>query len=314
MASIRSLRPLLFALALPLVACGGGDDDGDVQATGPHYTYVASQVLVPTNTNVARDYGLDLNGDKTVDNALGMVLATLGGRGLDVQSTIKGAVDEGDIILLVDFQSDSFTSSAGAGFSVKLGQDPTPPACNGSADTVCGNHLKGTGTFTVSANSPNNAAVTGKIVGGTFTGGPGDIALQIALGGTMAIQLDLIGARVKATGITENGMTEVILAGALPEADLEAKVIPAIHSQIAPLVMRDCTMPTTPPGCGCTGVGKTVVDLFDTNPKDCTVSLQELTTNALIVSLLAPDVTIDGVDALSLGVKAVAVKGTFPTN
>jgi hypothetical protein len=47
-------------------------------------------------------------------------------------------------------------------------------------------------------------------------------------------------------------------------------------------------------------------------PKDCAVSIDEIKNNNVIMSLLAPDVKIDGVDALSLGVKATAVKGSFP--
>ncbi len=318
---MASLRPILFAiaalpLALSLVACGGGDD-GASQPEGPHYTYVASQVFVPTNNNQAREFGLDLNDDQTVDNQLGMVLGTLAGQGFAVQVTIDEAVATGSIILLQDFQTSSFSSTTGAGLSIKLGDKATamPAPCTNPADVAtCGKHLAGTGVFTVAAGSPDNAAVAGKIAGGTFTGGPGNIALQIALGGTMAIRLDLIGARAKATGISETGMDSVILAGALTKEDLDTKVIPAIHQQILPIITRDCTN-TTPPDCGCMSgsTGKTVLGLFDSMPKDCMVTVDEIKNNTLIQSLLAPDVTIDGKMALSLGIKVKAVKATFPT-
>ena len=52
------------------------------------------------------------------------------------------------------------------------------------------------------------------------------ISLQIALGGTEAIQLDLIGARAKASGISDAKIDSVILGGALTEEDLNTKVIP----------------------------------------------------------------------------------------
>jgi hypothetical protein len=263
-----------------------------------------------------------------------MVLGTLAGQGFDVQGTIDKAIAEGDIILLVDFQSASFTSTSAAGVTIKLGDMEMPPACgttpeeylcklaNGmeckSTDTGCtcsgcGKHLTGTGTFTLDPNSPPNAGVSGKIIGGTFTGGPGDISLKIALGGTEGISLDLIGARGKATGISENGMESLILAGALTKSDLDNKVIPAIHMQIEPIITRDCPTPTAA-DCGCMSgsTGKTILNLFDTNPKNCAVTVDEIKTNTLIQSLLAPDVKIDGQDALSLGVKTTAVKATFP--
>lgn len=309
---MASIRPLLFALSLPLVACGG--DDGEIVPEGPHHTYVVSEAFVPTTNNEAREYGLDLNGDKNPDNQLGMVFTTLASQGFDIQGAIKDAVAQGDIILLVDFQSSSFTSTTAAGLAVKLGTNPNPAPCTDAADTVCGKHLKGTGTFEIAAGSPENAAVAGKIVGGTFTGGPGNIALEIALGSTEPLRLDLIGARAKATGIKEDGIDSVIVAGALTQSDLDTKVIPEIHRQIEPLISSDCTS-QTPPDCGCPdgSTGKTILGLFDTSPKDCKVSIDEIRENSIIKTLLAPDVTIDGKKALSLGIKVKAVKGTFPT-
>ena len=61
--------------------------------------------------------------------------------------------------------------------------------------------------------------------------------------------------------------------------------------------------------------GKTVLDLFDGDitgtTKDCAVSIDEIKGNSLIQSLLAPDVTIDGKMALSLGIKVEAVHATY---
>ncbi|HEU0029135.1 MAG TPA: hypothetical protein VFQ53_00790 [Kofleriaceae bacterium] len=298
-----------------LVGCGGGDDGVD-PPSGPHYTYVANKASVPTNNTQARDFGLDLNGDGQVDNQLGMVLGTLAGQGFEVQGAVDEAVLNGSIILLLDFQTPSFSSTTGAGLQVKLGATPMPAPCTNPDDiTTCGQHLKGTGTFTIAAGSPQNAGVSGKIAGGVFTGGPGDISLQIALGGANPIQLDLIGARAKGTELSETALGKVTLAGALTQNDLDTKVIPAVQAQLPPLIMRDCTMLTAPPDCGClaNSTGKTILGLFDTTPKDCMVTVEEIKTNSLIQSLLAPDVTIDGVEALSLGIQVTTVKGTFPT-
>ena len=332
---MASIRLLFVALVLPLVACGGGGEDQPTPE-GPHYGYAASRLFVPTNNNQAREYGLDLNNDKTVDNQLGMVLGTLAGQGFDVQGTIDKAVAEASIIILGDFQTTSFSSAGGAGLSIKLGANPMPAACNAGEEYLCvnaqqmecdsgtagctcsgcGRHLTN-GTFTIG--SDPNAAVAGKIVNGTFTGGPGSIQLKIALGSSEGITLDLIGARAKATGITEAAIDSVIVAGALTKDDLDMKVIPAIHMQIEPLITEDCTMPTMPPDCGCEAgsTGKTILNLFDTTGgagggKDCMVSVDEIKNNSLIQSLLAPDVTIDDKMALSLGIKASMVKATFP--
>jgi hypothetical protein len=196
---------------------------------------------------------------------------------------------------------------------------------NPDTKTGCGRHLAGTGMFTISANSPTNAALGGKIVNGTFTGGPGNLSLQIALGGTDAIQLDLIGARAKGSSLSADGLGTatsggLIFGGAITKTDIDTKVIPAIQAQLVDIITRDCTMPTAPPTCGCAtdSTGKTILGLFDTkladgttDGKDCAVSVDEIKNNSLIVSLLAPDVEIDGKDALSLGIKATAVKATY---
>jgi hypothetical protein len=310
MASLRQL--FITALPITLVACGGGDD-GQTPPSGPVHTYVSNDVTVPANNAQAREIGLDLNGDKTIDNQLGMVLGTLASQGFDVQGTIDEAVLTGSIILLIDFQTPDFASTTGAGLAVKLGENPMPAACTDPADLLtCGKHLAGGASFTLAAGSPD-AAVEGKIAGGVFTGGPGNITLQIALGGTEPISLDLIGARAKATGLSETALSEVILAGALTQSDLDTKVIPAVHAQIEPLIARDCTGIAPPDPCGCeaNSTGKTVIGLFDTSPKDCTVSIEEIKTNSLIQSLLAPDVTIDGQEALSVGLKVTTVAATI---
>lgn len=317
-------RSLFAATALlPMIAaCGGDDGEGNVVPEGEHYAYVANKILVPTTNTQAREYGLDLNKDGTVDNQLGMVLSTLGSMGFDIQTTIDKSVAEGSIILLVDFQTKDFMNTTAAGIQVFLGDNEMPAACNANetynemTKMGCGRHLVPNSMFSIAANSPQNASLGGKTVNGTFNGGPGDLSLQIALGGTDAIQLNLIGARAKASAISAESIGSgtsggVVFGGAITKEDIDTKVIPQIQMQLGPIITRDCpaAMPTT---CTCmdNSTGKTILGLFDSN-KDCTVSVDEIKTNSLIVSLLSPDVTIDGKMALSLGIKATAVKAQY---
>jgi hypothetical protein len=332
----RTIAPLAV---LSLAACSSNDK---IIPEGMHTHYVANQVYVPTNSTQVHDYGLDLDGNGTIDNQLGSVLGTLVGYGFDIQSTINKAVAEGNIILLLDFQAKDFTNAAAAGLQVYLGSNPMPSACNGGEHYTCTmamppvcsgcqHHLDGNGMFMIDPMSPKNAALAGPVASGTFIGGPGNLTLQIALGGTDAITLNLIGARTKASGISAtaigmggaNPSGGAILAGALTADDLNNKVLPAVHNQVAPIVVRDCCGtgnmmghttcdPNGTPKCGCMDgtTGKTILNFFDTD-NDCEVSLDEIKNSHLISSLLAPDVTINGQMALSLGIKVTAVKGTF---
>jgi hypothetical protein len=324
----------LAALSMSLVACGS--DGGGTKPTGTHYKYVTSQLSVPASHDQAVQYALDLDGNGTKDNQLGMALSALAGY-FNLQNAVDTAIAEGDIIFLIDYQTSDFNSSGGAGFQVYLGKDPNPAACN-SGETYtctmatppvcmgCGHQLTGSGMFTIDPAGPTNAALTGKVAGGTFTGGPGNLTLPLTIAGAN-LTLDLIGARVSMMGATATGIGSAssggaILAGAITQDDLNTKVLPAIGTALVPLIQRDCCgLPTSPggatcnptgnPACGCTGsTGKQILSLFDSN-HDCMVSTQEIMSQGLIQSLLAPDVTIGGKQALSLGVKVTGVGATF---
>ena len=53
------------------------------------------------------------------------------------------------------------------------------------------------------------------------------------------------------------------------------------------------------------------IGLFDTTPHDCTISEPEIENNSLIMSLFAPDVMVDGQQAVSIGVQVTAVHAEF---
>lgn len=309
MASLRHQFLFAFATTASLVACGGGDD-GVEPPSGPHHGYVVDSVTVP------EDKIFDLDDDGVKDNQLGQVLNILTSQGFDIQGTLDKAVAEGTIILLYDLQTPDFSTAAGAGLRIKLGDNPSPAACTDANDTVCGHHLDGNATFDISASSPSDAGVDGKIAGGVFSGGPGEVLLQIALAGSDPIDLNLIGTRAKGTGITADAIGDITLAGALTEDDLNTKVIPAIHAQLGPILDEDCGLDRDPAGtpvCGCPAdsTGETIISFFDDNPADCEITVDEIKNNGFIQSVLSPDVTIGGVDALSLTVQTSAVGASF---
>ncbi|MEZ4365788.1 MAG: hypothetical protein R2939_05810 [Kofleriaceae bacterium] len=301
---------LVATTAWGLVACGGDDGGGTPTPEGEHYTMAVDSVTTPASVSQANEYGLDLDGDGNKDNQLGMVLSVLGGMGLEVQPALTEAIDQGSVVLLADVQTTSFTSTAAAGLSVYLGANPSPAPCVDENDMTCRLHLAGTGSFDISADSPTDTTLAGPFVNGTFRGGPGTITLQLALTDAPAISLNLIGARAQLSDVSATGIGEGILAGAITEDDINNEVLPAVTTLVAGLVAEDCT----PAGadCGCTpdSSGEGVLDLFDDN-MDCEITLAEIQGNAIVGSLLAPDVVINGEPSLSLGVGMTAVAGTF---
>ena len=312
-------RPFIIAascgLLLPFAACSSSNN-GPIIPEGDHHGYVVSKVNVPADNGQVDSFSLDLGGlrssalDGTPENKIGGVLeALISFFHFDLQTPINTAVNQGKLLLLVDFQTKDFTNASASGLTVKLGENPVPAACNSATDTTCGNHLKGDATFSVAADSPMDDALAGKISGGTFNGGPGNLALQIALGSSTPITLSLINARVQATSISDAGMT-AILAGEVTNDDLNQRILPVIQLQLAAIMMAGCTQP----GCACTGTANSL-KLLDAN-KDCTISLDELTQNPTIKAQLTPDVcstsSCTTPDALSIGIQVQAVKATFP--
>ena len=306
------------ALTLSLAPCGGGSSDSDTPPTpeGAHYGYVVSAVSVPTTTKETAAFGLDLGGMKSkaldglIDNKLGGLLQTLSGF-IDINTAVNKAIAMGTILLLVDFQTKDLANSSAAGFGVEIGAMPNPPACTDGNDMTCGHHLDGHGSFQIAAGSPTDAVVGGKIVGGAFTGGPGDVTVQLALGAGTPITLSLVRARVRAT-ISATGIMDVNIGGLLTKTEINTALIPVLAVQVNALLTQSCTPNPSGPGCTCTGAAGLLISA-DTN-MDCQLSNDELSTFA--ASTLSPDVcTTDSCatpDGVSIGVRVQAVKAAFP--
>lgn len=328
----RQLSEMVF-VGLAFVGCGndgaaahhddasvGGALDGAIDAPAPlidappppadHYHYVIDKVSIPTTNTQARELGLDLNGDATVDNQLGMVFSVFGGMGFAPQASFDKEVDTGKSIMLADLYALDFMNAQAATFTMFPGTNPMPTACAGSQDTVCRHHLTGSASFT-SNPQPFEQPLTGNFVNGTLAAGPGHLKIQLAFADAPPAQITLLGARVKLSSVSGSAITTAILAGGVTTSDLDNKVIPALQVSMMAGVTRDC--PTaTPPDCICmqSSAGQTSLGLFDAN-RDCVISVDELRTNSLIESLLSPDVTLENQQCLSIGIGAHAVPAGF---
>jgi hypothetical protein len=315
---------MVLAGVVAVAGCDRGEDccsvdahvpdmlDVPADAYLPPHHYVMDSLRMPMTNTQARDYGLDLDGDQVVDNQLGMVLATFDSMGLDAQAEMTIAVDRGTVIYLLEVATTDFASAPEASATVLRGTSPAPSPCSGAADTVCRRHLDGAGVFAISPT--DTAPMRGAIVDSTLRAGPGRFVLEMVFhGGGSLVALPLIGTRTRMQAITDSSIGSIVLAGAVPSTDISTKVVPALRDSFAAAVARDCTDLVNPPNCGCANdsAGKTALGLFDINPRDCALSVEEVRDNSLVASLLAPDVTIDGQQALSVGVSGSAVRATF---
>jgi len=275
--------------------------------------YVVDKQVIPLTNSQARDLGLDLDDDAVIDNQLGAVMATFAAQGFETQTPVDTAVDRGSILMLIDLGSNGFTNSE-ARFTLYSGANPQPAPCTSGADTICRHHLDGTGSFAVAATSAHDTPLAGNLAAGvlvTNVDSSGRLQIQTTLLTTNPVTLNLIGARAKVTGLSDPGISNGVIAGAVTQTEVDGTLMPAWQQAFDATVQQAC--PGAPPSCGCAGgsQGQTMQQLFDTTPKDCTISLAEVKNNSLIQSLVAPDVMIDGQQALSLGFGFTAVKAVF---
>lgn len=313
------------ALPLSFAACGSSSDDKPIIPEGAHYGYVVSTASVPANSKQVIDFGLDLGSptsskpDGAPDNKLGKLLATLAGPpvNINIQNTVTQAVDQGNILLLIDVQTKDLMNSSAAGFGVKIGTMPVPPACTDMNDTTCRHHLDGHGSFQIAASSPTDAVVAGKITSGAFTGGPGDISLQIALGTTTPINLDLMHARVQAT-LNSDGTLSATVGGLVTQDQLKTQIGPVLQTQIMSLITTECTGGTGPCNCPTNSTAALLLgDALNFDPDhNCMITVDELLNSSVVKSLLVPDScskdSCSTADSLSIGIQVQAVKATFP--
>ena len=94
---------------------------------------------------------------------------------------------------------------------------------------------------------------------------------------------------------------------------IATKIAPAFQRALEAIVKRDCSTRDTPPLCGCItdSAAKAWLGYADTRPKDCVITVEEILTSSIVISAIAPDVTIDGEPALSLGLRLEAVPASF---
>ena len=306
------MKALHLAAAVIVSMATGCLFDGDnLRLEGAHYQYVVSELQIPSNNITARSYGLDINGDKTVDNQLGMVFATLNQQGLGVGDTAREALLRGGLVMLVDLQTTSFEETALSGLVTYLGGDPSPTPCLDPARLeTCGQHLLGQGQFSVDDASASDHA-TGPIVAGVYLDPVGLLPVEIAIDPTSPIRLDLHGAHIRLTQLSEGHATGII-GGGITKADIDRIVIPEAAAQMNRIVTTECPKPggVTPCGCLASSSAQVLQKYFDDND-DCQVGVAEVATNGIVQSLLAPDVTIGGEKLLSFGAGIELARATF---
>jgi hypothetical protein len=300
---MRPSFPCRLALAVAAASAAPVEAEPMVRGHG------LDTLAIPGTNAEATAYAIDLNGDGSADNAFGAVLSALtSGLNTDVPGATSAGVGLGTVVHLVELRSSdaAFASDAAATATWYVGEaTPGPPLFDGSD------------AFRFDAGFAP-ARFVAALVGGSFTSAnpvtttaPVDLTVRVALGG-LTVALPLQGARLKFT-VTPTGLAQGQVNGSIRQSDIDTIFVPALAVTLDGIVQADPQSATA----------MTLRGLFDTNPADGVISVDEVATSPLIGSILAPDVDIRDAngnyapnpantsrDALSLGFGFTAVTST----
>jgi hypothetical protein len=93
-------------LLLALSACAS--DPEPIEYTGETRRFVVSSIRVPTSHSESREFGLDIDGDRTIDNQLGAVTATLANLAQLISTHGDDMIAAGAIASSVELVADDF--------------------------------------------------------------------------------------------------------------------------------------------------------------------------------------------------------------
>jgi hypothetical protein len=245
---------------------------------------------------------VDFDNDGVVDNALGAILAAMASLGgMDFQGALDYAVYSGDLLQLLRLFAQSLSSDPAAVLQTWAATpqscctSTTTSACQTQAQATCFN---GTHGFTPDPSNPQGAVLTGTIAAGSMSLSGSKMSIRMPLGVAGTIELTLLDPHMLGQ-VSSSGVTQGVVAGGIPQWDLQNKLIPAVALQLDHLLKDPLTDPLT---------RSTLQTLFDGN-MDGTITAAEVANSTIIKTFLAGDVDVnnDGTNELSVGLGFTAV-------
>ena len=295
---MRTIK-LCITVCLPLllaVACsddstgnnldgGGGAADGgaDTGGGGPSALQaVVNKLLLPKSE---KEYAADLDGDGKQENQVGKLMAAFKALNptYDAQADFNKFIADGKLLMLFDLKATGIANDANARLKFYLGVD---------TDGNAKNNFSGSAKLKVDPKGPKGLELKATIANRKLTAGPGTMSVPVPVGQTPTV-VSLKATRVTAT-LATTGMASGKIIGAIPQADVDNKLVPALAGALDTTWKDKDTQPST----------KKLLDGFDMDG-DGTISGKDLKNNAIVGMLFSADVDLDGdktKDALSMGV------------
>ncbi|MGE3545415.1 MAG: hypothetical protein AB7L28_15865 [Kofleriaceae bacterium] len=284
------------SLAVLATGCVGDE----VKPEGRVHKYVIRGVTMPNNPQLAGELGLLRNSSNSVINTFGRALA---GR-LPLEHYTRISIEHGNQMQLVEFQATNFEFAVSAGVTTHYAFSSTPEPC--FIDS-CGRHLDGNAEFDLSFDAPQ-PMLLGHIDDGTFVSEPGTQSIALSIDGIMSFKLPLLSAQLQLKRVTEDGIGEGVISGAIPLSLLSGEFVD--HIVFGSLdVLAECD---SFDGCNCpSGSAAEMFQRAFGDAGSCVVSETDVRASAAMTALLHSDISVDGVDAVSFGIGFTAVRASY---
>lgn len=287
--------------AAPLDRCGSAGarpDAGAAASDGPQGQWFARLLDLPTRTSEARVLGCNLDGLGEEDNQLGNILAAMNSQGVNADTSNADLIQAGELVVLL--------GPSPEGLAVGIG------APRGAFDPSAA--FAGEGQFDLTCLPSQLAGSAALAAGQTYQGTRLALPLAIAGGAPSTYDLEHVSLTILSLG---DGVLAARLCGAIDPCALRERVLPGLAAALGARIAGGGDTAVTfcqnfdvqgrcaprAEDCGAFGPGHPA-------PAGC-IRAEDLLDTPLVKSLFRPDVTLDGVGYLSLGLRLEAVPARF---
>lgn len=262
-------------------ASPGADASLDAPDAGPsEERFLISSFTIAGSVGAALGLGLDIDGDGSVDNDLGIVMGDIAETAeIDPGVVFAEGVARGDVIQLLALAVGPEGQGTLRGL---VGQD---------LDADPSDNLSGDEPFAVADSAPTDTPLPVEAGVTRITAGPGEMPLHLPLAAPFdgVVTARLLGARVDAER-QPDGSIAGTLGGSFLATDVDLLLVPLVAVGLNELVERDC--PAGPGSCEAGSGGERMLSLVDAD-QDGLITDDEVRDSLLFsTSLLEPDVDL----------------------
>lgn len=284
-------------LVAALLASGCVDE---LSTEGRVHKYVINTVTIPDDSDAAGHFGLLLNSNRAVMNIFGRSMA---GK-LPLQLGTQTALEHGVQMQLVELQATNFDFAVAAGVTTRYAAFSSTEPC---FFDDCGQHLDGDSSFTLEGGE-SHAQMPGQINSGTFLSEPGTQSIELSIDGERSFRLPLLSAQLQLKAISEGGIGEGVISGAIPLSVLSEDFVDEI-SRAGIRLLAECTFDS---GCHCPAgsAAARFLNAFGT-ADSCVITEEDIRGSVALASLLHSDVRVSGIDAVSFGIGFTAIHASY---